>query len=82
MALNARYTVRTSDGHNLYIRAHGLYRPGPGTSYAEAVDKDPEMVPPARVTENDVEFFSHLHIEAGSGPCNWLNGLVSKVVLG
>lgn len=33
MTLDARYTVRTDDNHYIFIRAHGLYRPGPGKSY-------------------------------------------------
>ena len=81
MTLDARYTVRTSDNHHLYIRAHGLYRPGPGTSYAKAVEENPEMIPPPTVTQDDVEFFSHLRIEAGPGPYNWLNGLVCLGVM-
>ncbi|KAJ5362605.1 hypothetical protein N7541_003449 [Penicillium brevicompactum] len=81
MTLDARYTVRTSDNHHLYIRAHGLYRPGPGTSYAKAVEENPDMVPPPTVTQDDVEFFSHLRIETGPGPYNWLNGLVCLGVM-
>ncbi|KAJ5631445.1 uncharacterized protein N7484_011545 [Penicillium longicatenatum] len=81
MTLDARYTVRTTDNHHLYIRAHGLYRPGPGTSYAKQVDSDPMMMPPPTVSQDDVEFFSHLRIEAGPGPYNWLNGLVCLGVM-
>lgn len=33
------------------------------------------MRPLPTVTQNDVEFFSHLGIET-AGKCNWLNGLV------
>ncbi|KAJ5308927.1 hypothetical protein PENANT_c013G10326 [Penicillium antarcticum] len=81
MTLDARYTVRTSDNHYLYIRAHGLYRPGPGTDYARSVEENPHFVPPATVTQDDVEFFSHLRIEAGPGSYNWLNGLVCLGVM-
>ncbi|KAJ5731331.1 uncharacterized protein N7483_005839 [Penicillium malachiteum] len=81
MTLDARYTVRTSDNHHIYIRAHGLYRPGPDTEYARKVDADPMMVPPATVSQDDVEFFSHLRLEAGPGPYNWLNGLVCLGVM-
>lgn len=76
MTLDARYTVKTDDGYHLYIRAHGLYRPGPGTEYARQVAENPRTRPPATVTQDDVEFFSHLRIEAGPGKYNWLNGLV------
>ncbi|KAJ6104527.1 hypothetical protein N7523_010847 [Penicillium sp. IBT 18751x] len=81
MTLDARYTARTSDGHYIYIRAHGLYRPGPGTEYAKQVEADPEKPPQHTVTQDDVEFFSHLRLEAGSGPYNWLNGLVCLGVM-
>ena len=43
MTLDARYTIRTTDGHYLYIRAHGLYRPGLGTDYAKQVETDPVL---------------------------------------
>ena len=81
MKLDARYTARTSDGHYLYIRAHGLYRPGPGTEYAKQVEQDWTKAPKAVVTQDDVEFFSHLRLEAGPGPYNWLNGLVCLGVM-
>ncbi|KAJ5465057.1 uncharacterized protein N7458_000743 [Penicillium daleae] len=81
MKLDARYTARTSDGHYLYIRAHGLYRPGPGTEYAKQVEQDWTQAPKAVVTQDDVEFFSHLRLEAGLGPYNWLNGLVCLGVM-
>jgi hypothetical protein len=76
MTLEAHYTIETDDGFFLYVRAHGLYRPGPGTEYAKQVDQDPMAAPPATATQDDVEFFSHLRIEAGPGKYNWLNGLV------
>ncbi|KAL3457550.1 hypothetical protein BJX64DRAFT_293040 [Aspergillus heterothallicus] len=75
MTLDARYTIKTVDGQYLFVQAHGLYRPGPGTEYAKQVSADPNMRPPATVTQDDVEFFSHLRIE-GAGKYNWLNGLV------
>lgn len=81
MTLDARYTVRTKDNHYIYIRAHGLYRPGPGTEYAKKVEADPTFRPPPTVTQDEVEFFSHLRLEAGPGPYNWLNGLVCVGVM-
>ena len=81
MTLDARYTVRTRDHHYIYIRAHGLYRPGPGTEYARQVEQDPSFRPPPTVSQDDVEFFSHLRLEAGPGPYNWLNGLVCVGVM-
>ena len=76
MTLEAHYTIETDDGSFLYVRAHGLYRPGPGTEYGKQVDQDPMTIPPATATQDDVEFLSHLRIEAGPGKYNWLNGLV------
>lgn len=76
--LDARYTVKTTDGHYLYIRAKGVYRPGPGTDYSKSDMAD--RAPPT-VTQDDVEFFSHLRIEAGQGPYNWLNGIVAVGVM-
>lgn len=81
MKLDARYTVKTDDGSYLYVRANGLYRPGPDTEYAKQVASDPRARPPQTVTQKDVEFFSHLLVEAGPGPYNWLNGLVCVGVL-
>ncbi len=75
MTLDARYTIKTTDGCYLFVQAHGLYRPGPGTEYAKQVSKNPDMRPPPTVTQDEVEFFSHLRIEA-AGEYNWLNGLV------
>ena len=76
MRLDARYTVKTNDGHHIYVRAHGPYRPGPGTDYAKQVEENWEMPPKVTVSQEDVEFFSHIRLEAGLGPYNWLNGLV------
>jgi hypothetical protein len=81
MALDAHYTTKTDDGCYLYIRAHGLYRPGPETDYAKQVAANPAIRPPPTVTQDDVEFFSHLRIEAGPGKYNWLNGLVCVGVM-
>lgn len=76
MTLEAHYTIKTDDGSYLYVRAHGLYRPGPDTDYAKSVEADPLSKPPQTVTQDDVEFFSHLRLEAGPGKYNWVNGLV------
>ncbi|KAF4177006.1 hypothetical protein CNMCM7927_003584 [Aspergillus lentulus] len=80
MTLDARYTIKTVDDHYLFVQAHGLYRPGPGTKYAKQVAENPAMRPPPTVTQDDVEFFSHLRIEA-AGKYNWLNGLVCVGVM-
>ncbi|PKX89619.1 DUF3237 domain-containing protein [Aspergillus novofumigatus IBT 16806] len=80
MTLDARYTIKTVDDHYLFVQAHGLYRPAPGTQYAKQVAENPAMRPPPTVTQDDVEFFSHLRIEA-AGKYNWLNGLVCVGVM-
>ncbi|KAL4994090.1 hypothetical protein BDV10DRAFT_197813 [Aspergillus recurvatus] len=80
MTLDARYTIKTTDGHYLFVQAHGLYRPGPRTEYARQVTANPQMPPPKTVTQDDVEFFSHLRIEA-AGEYNWLNGLICVGVM-
>ena len=76
MTLDARYTVKTDDGSYIFVQAHGLYRPGPGTAYQKSVAENPAQAPQPTVTQDDVEFFSHLRLEAGPGKYNWLNGLV------
>lgn len=81
MTLDARYTVKTDDGHHIFIQAHGLYRPGPGTAYSIAVESNPLLPPQDTVTQDDVEFFSHLRLESGPGKYNWLNGLVCVGVM-
>jgi hypothetical protein len=80
MTLDARYTIKTTDDHYIFVQAHGLYRPGPETEYAKRVAADPMMRPPPTVTQDDLEFFSHLRIEA-AGKYNWLNGLVCVGVM-
>lgn len=78
MDIDARYVAKTIDGHYLYIQSAGLYRPGPGTAYAQSDQTD---APPHTVTQDDVEFFTRVRIETGPGPYNWLNGLVAFGVL-
>lgn len=76
MKLDARYTIETDDGEYIFVQAQGIYRPGPGTDYARSVESNPLQPPQEIVTQDDVEFFSHLKVEAGPGKYNWLNGLV------
>lgn len=98
MRLEARYLLRTIEtdtdadgrgGWNILVNSNGLYRPGPGTEYAKLVEEAAregkaaeEVKPPETVTQDDVEFFTHVTFEAdGQGPYNWLNGLVCVGVL-
>jgi len=41
-----------------------------------AVEGQPMSQVKETVTQDDVEFFSHLKVETGSGKYNWLYGLV------
>ena len=83
MKLEAKYLLKTDDGWHILVNSNGLYRPGPGTQYAETVAREGgEMKPPSTVTQDDVEFFTHVSFEtAGEGPYNCLNGLVCIGVL-
>lgn len=92
MRLEAKYLLRTTDsdggggGWNILVNSNGLYRPGPETAYARKVEEGgrraEEIKPPETVTQDDVEFFTHVSFEAdGTGPYNWLNGLVCVGVL-
>ena len=73
MRLDARYTLRTDDGHYVYIRSKGVFKPGPG--------KPP--VPPnqTNITQDEVDWFTRLQFETGSGPYEWLNDLFAIGVL-
>ena len=80
MKLEARYLLRTSDGEHIMVDSRGLYRPGPGTEYSQWPDYS-TAAPPRVVTQDDVEFFTHVTFQAGPGKYNWLNGLVCVGVL-
>lgn len=77
MLLNARYTIKTDDDHFLYIRSKGLCSGAPGRP---AVHADP-TVALTSITQDEVEWFTHMKIEAGAGPYNWMNGIVAVGVL-
>ncbi|KAH6887439.1 hypothetical protein B0T10DRAFT_549481 [Thelonectria olida] len=70
--LDARYTIRTDDGHHVFIQARGLFRPGPG------VDFDYDSSGKTSFSQDEVEYFTHITFEAaGNGPYNWMNGIVA-----
>jgi hypothetical protein len=52
----------------------GIYQPGSGTAYFKS-DLS-RRTPPPTVTQDNVEFFTNINIEAGQGKYNWLHGLV------
>ncbi|KAI4731060.1 hypothetical protein E4T49_01294 [Aureobasidium sp. EXF-10728] len=72
MRLDARYTLKTDDGHYIYIRSKGIFKPGPG------VKIDPGTR--TRMTQDEVEWFTRLQFEA-SGPYDWMNSVFGIGVL-
>ncbi|KAI5292092.1 hypothetical protein KEM52_006631 [Ascosphaera acerosa] len=72
--LNARYTMKTDDGHYIIIEAHGIFRLGPG------VPMD-TTAPPELEHQDMVEYFSHLTFKAPQGPYNWMNNVVCVGVM-
>ncbi|KAI5304960.1 hypothetical protein KEM56_005612 [Ascosphaera pollenicola] len=66
--LNARYAIKTDDGHFIIIEAHGIFRLGPGVEMSQE--------PPEIESQDMVEYFSHLTFKAGEGPYNWMNNVV------
>ncbi|KAM0414736.1 hypothetical protein ACHAPT_013427 [Fusarium lateritium] len=74
--LDARYAIKTSDGHHLFVQARGLFRPGPGVEFQFEDSAD------ASYSQDQVEYFTHITFEAaGDGPYNWMNGIVAIGVL-
>ncbi|CAG7566047.1 unnamed protein product [Fusarium equiseti] len=70
--LDARYTIKTNDGHHIYVQARGLFRPGPGVEFKEPDSMD------VNYTQDDVEYFTSITFEAaGNSPYNWMNGIVA-----
>lgn len=74
MKLDARYTIKTDDGEYLYIRARGIFTPKTG-------HKLDDLSTIRNLGQDEVEWFSHLRIEAGSGKYNWLNSVVAIGVM-
>jgi len=74
MRLDARYTIKTEDDEYLYIRAKGIFTPKAG-------EKLPDLASVTDLSQDDIEWFSHLRIEAGAGKYNWLNSVVAVGVM-
>ncbi|SMQ52327.1 unnamed protein product [Zymoseptoria tritici ST99CH_3D7] len=72
MILNARYTLKTIDGHFIYVRSKGIFSPNRDDFFANR--------PPENVTQDDADWFTRLQFEA-SGSYNWLNGVLAIGVL-
>ncbi|KAI1073222.1 hypothetical protein LB507_010866, partial [Fusarium sp. FIESC RH6] len=74
--LDARYTIKTNDGHHIYLQARGLSRPGPGVEF-----KEPDSME-VNYTQDYVEYCTSITFEAaGNSPYHWMNGIVAVGVL-
>ncbi|KXJ90343.1 hypothetical protein Micbo1qcDRAFT_226225 [Microdochium bolleyi] len=75
LRLEARYTLRTDDGHDILVNAKGVYNRQPESKFGAD-----EAVP--TVTQDDVEYFTHLSFEASSkSPYHWMNRIVAIGVM-
>lgn len=74
MRLDARYTIKTDDNEYLYIRAKGIFTPPAGSTL-------PDIASITDLSQDQIEWFSHLRIEAGAGKYNWLNSVVAVGVM-
>ncbi|KAF1353214.1 hypothetical protein BDV97DRAFT_282106, partial [Delphinella strobiligena] len=76
--LDARYTLQTSDNHHILVHSFGIFSHGPRTP----ASSDPSTPPPETVTQDHVEWFTHIELEApGDSPYNYLNGVLAVGVL-
>lgn len=73
MKLDARYTLKTDDGEYIYVRSKGIFSPSADDFFASGH--------PDSMSHSDVEWFSRLQFDAGSGPYNWMNSIFAIGVL-
>jgi hypothetical protein len=73
MRLDARYTLKTDDGHLIYVQSKGIFSPR-GEDFSAKREA-------RTLTQKDVDWFTRLEFEAGPGPYNWLNSLFAIGVL-
>ncbi|KAK2011932.1 hypothetical protein LZ32DRAFT_692217 [Colletotrichum eremochloae] len=70
--LHARYTLETDDGIFILVSAQGVYNTGPQR----------EVKPPRTVSQEDVEYFTHIRFEApGRSRYGWMNAIVAVGVM-
>ncbi|KAK2035600.1 hypothetical protein LX32DRAFT_633353 [Colletotrichum zoysiae] len=70
--LNARYTLETDDGIFILVSAKGVFNTGP----------QQEVKPPRTVSQDDVEYFTHIRFEApGNSHYSWMNAIVAVGVM-
>ncbi|KAF7190938.1 hypothetical protein HII31_08097 [Pseudocercospora fuligena] len=73
MRLDARYTLKTDDGHYIFVKSKGIFAPREDGFLAK---RDP-----ANMSQDDVEWFTRLQFETDSGPYNWMNSIMAIGVL-
>lgn len=73
MRLDARYTLKTNDGHFIYVRSKGIFLPNNDAVFAKGE--------PRTMTQSDVDWYTRLQFDAGPGPYNWMNGVFGIGVL-
>lgn len=74
MKLDARYTLKTKQGDLIYLRSKGIF------NSKQAFTTNTE-VPPADIPQDQAEWFTKLHFEAGEGPDEWMNSIFAIGVL-
>ena len=74
MRLDARYTLKTSDGYHIYVRSKGIFQPEPSLSTNEAS-------PPSNFAQDQADWFTRLQFEASEGPYEWMNFVFAIGVL-
>ncbi|KAJ4422772.1 hypothetical protein N0V82_002551 [Gnomoniopsis sp. IMI 355080] len=76
--LNARYTLKTDDGHYILVNAVGKVIAGPDSQNQPSAAKGA----PVTMTQDGVEYFTHITFEApGGSPYEWLNSVVAIGVM-
>lgn len=87
--LNARYTLRTDDGHLILVNAVGTVTAGPpppppppagGSDSSGGASGGRNE--PVSMTQDDVEYFTQITFEApGGSPYDWMNSVVAVGVM-
>ncbi|KAH8775579.1 hypothetical protein F5883DRAFT_701774 [Diaporthe sp. PMI_573] len=79
--LNARYTLKTDDGHFILVNAVGTVTGGPPVEGADAA-WPPEQGKPLTITQDQAEYFTQITFEAAGGsPYEWMNSVVALGVM-
>lgn len=79
--LNARYTLKTDDGHFILVNAVGTVTGGPPVDGADAA-WPPEQGKPLTITQDQAEYFTQITFEAAGGsPYEWMNSVVAFGVM-